>query len=178
MKLLFTIPENPHNIFSSSLIKGWLNYNRVFFGETCLRVSYNTVYDFYDVYIYRSSESNSNWDLLVNDITSLNEVEKVDNIWSRDEGGMKVDVVRFWIPCHSDKEKDPVPLPCPFCGGVNIEVDSSGVMEFTSHDEQLGTVECRSCCGSIEYNSKDPLGDPSERGAILKWNKRGGYSDG
>lgn len=99
MKLLFTIPEgNPHNIFSSDLIEAWLKYNRIFFGEK-IEVSYNTVYDFYDCYIYRWGESGSTWDLIYNDLDALEEITHVEKTWSRDIHRDQVDVIRFWIQC-------------------------------------------------------------------------------
>ena len=173
MKLVFTIPENPHNIFNSSLIKGWLNYNRIFFGENCLKVSYNTVYHFYDVYIYRSNESDSNWDLLVRDVTGLDEVEWVDTTWNRDSSGMKIDIVRFWIPCHQEKDSSAVLLPCPFCGSMELEVESYGVTEFSTHDEQLAEVGCK-CGATMEYTSKDPINDPAGQRVMKRWNCRNG----
>lgn len=104
MKLLFTIPEgNPHNIFSSDLIAAWLKYNRIFFGKK-LEVSYNTVYNFYDCYIYRFIESESTWEVLFNDLSDLEEVTHIVKTWSRDIHNDKVDVIRFWIHCYPEND--------------------------------------------------------------------------
>ena len=78
-------------------------------------------------------------------------------------------------PCTIDS----VMLPCPFCGGTDIEYELSGFHETVYQDTSEGACVCQNCGAKgasvvilHKYENGVDITPSSEKEAISLWNNR------